>query len=286
MRCCRTSTCRATASLRFELRIAAAWLWSGRAATIAGAAAAALHGAKWIPENVPVELIHANNRPPPGVLTRRGALLDGETQILGRARRHHARADCLRHRPARCRSFGGGAPGRARARNGFQGRRRAARRQMPSSHRRAAAAGDRAGSGRPGCAVTARELPAAASHRRGAAAAADPDTGVRRGRHCRSPTSTWAGKNTWSPSNTTATIIGPTGANTSKTFGGWRMLERMGWIVVRVVAEDHPADIVRRVRTALAACECALRASSVSSGRSFVGVSPPRIHTRREARRS
>ena len=31
------------------------------------------------------------------------------------------------------------------------------------------------------------------------------------------------------------------------------MLERMGWIIVRVVAEDRPADIVRRVRAALAA---------------------------------
>lgn len=31
------------------------------------------------------------------------------------------------------------------------------------------------------------------------------------------------------------------------------MLERMGWIIVRVVAEDRPADILRRVREALAA---------------------------------
>jgi len=30
------------------------------------------------------------------------------------------------------------------------------------------------------------------------------------------------------------------------------MLERRGWIVIRVVAEDHPADILRRVREALA----------------------------------
>jgi hypothetical protein len=31
------------------------------------------------------------------------------------------------------------------------------------------------------------------------------------------------------------------------------MLERMGWIVVRVIAEDRPAAILRRVRAALAA---------------------------------
>lgn len=30
------------------------------------------------------------------------------------------------------------------------------------------------------------------------------------------------------------------------------MLERKGWIVVRVIAEDHPDDVIRRVRTALA----------------------------------
>jgi len=30
------------------------------------------------------------------------------------------------------------------------------------------------------------------------------------------------------------------------------MLERLGWIVIRVVAGDGPADVVRRVRAALA----------------------------------
>jgi hypothetical protein len=70
------------AQVSLELRISAAWLWSGRAATIVGAAASALHGAKWIPDDVPVELNHSNTRPPRGVLTRRDALLDGETQTL------------------------------------------------------------------------------------------------------------------------------------------------------------------------------------------------------------
>jgi len=68
--------------LSIALRIAAAWLWSNRKATIVGAAAAALHGSKWIPDGVPVELIHANTRPPRGVLTRRDALADGETQTI------------------------------------------------------------------------------------------------------------------------------------------------------------------------------------------------------------
>ncbi|ORA16669.1 hypothetical protein AWC27_08930 [Mycobacterium szulgai] len=63
-------------------RVGAAWLWSNRQGVIAGAAAAALHGAKWIPDGVPVELIHSNTRPPRGVMTRRDMLLDGETQLL------------------------------------------------------------------------------------------------------------------------------------------------------------------------------------------------------------
>ncbi|MEM6105098.1 hypothetical protein AAHS21_02365 [Mycobacterium sp. 050272] len=65
-----------------QQRTAAAWLWSGRRATIAGAAAAALHGAQWIPEDVPVEVVHTNPRAPHGVLTRRGILKDGETQMI------------------------------------------------------------------------------------------------------------------------------------------------------------------------------------------------------------
>jgi len=36
-----------------------------------------------------------------------------------------------------------------------------------------------------------------------------------------------------------------------KDISRLRMLERMGWIVVRVVAEDHPLDVVHRVREVL-----------------------------------
>ena len=65
-----------------DLRIAAAWLWSGCQAVIAGAAAAFLHGAKWIPDNVPIEVICDRPRAPRGVLTRRCALTEGETQSI------------------------------------------------------------------------------------------------------------------------------------------------------------------------------------------------------------
>ncbi|MDP9166321.1 MAG: type IV toxin-antitoxin system AbiEi family antitoxin [Actinomycetota bacterium] len=64
-------------------RITASWLWSGRKGVIAGAAASALLGAKWVNADTPIELIHANNRAASGVVTRRDTLLDGETTVRG-----------------------------------------------------------------------------------------------------------------------------------------------------------------------------------------------------------
>lgn len=48
-----------------------AWLWSGRRAVITGRAAAALHGARWVDDAAPVEVIWANNRSPRNVIARR-----------------------------------------------------------------------------------------------------------------------------------------------------------------------------------------------------------------------
>lgn len=70
------------APLRLDQRTAAAWLWSGRRGVVAGAAAAALHGTKWVDDDVPVELVHANPRAPAGVITRRETLCDDEVQML------------------------------------------------------------------------------------------------------------------------------------------------------------------------------------------------------------
>ncbi|WP_396876772.1 MULTISPECIES: hypothetical protein [Mycolicibacter] len=69
-------------SLRLDQRTIAAWLWSGRRGVVAGPAAAALHGARWVDDDVPVELVHANPRAPVGVITRRETLLDDELQML------------------------------------------------------------------------------------------------------------------------------------------------------------------------------------------------------------
>lgn len=54
--------------------IHAAWLWSGRRAVIGGLAAAALHGAKWVDNFAPVDLIGQFNHPPAGVIVRRERL--------------------------------------------------------------------------------------------------------------------------------------------------------------------------------------------------------------------
>jgi hypothetical protein len=51
-------------------RTVGAWLWTKRRAVITGRAAAALHGALWIDEHAPIELIALNNRPPVGIITR------------------------------------------------------------------------------------------------------------------------------------------------------------------------------------------------------------------------
>jgi hypothetical protein len=60
-------------------RTTAAWLWSRREGVVAGLAASAALGAEWVDVAAPVELIWANRRPPPGVVTRNDTLLDHET---------------------------------------------------------------------------------------------------------------------------------------------------------------------------------------------------------------
>ena len=65
-------------------RSVAAWLWSGRRGVLAGLAAAALHGSAWISDDEPVELIWRNSHPPAGVITRNQRIEDDErTRVLG-----------------------------------------------------------------------------------------------------------------------------------------------------------------------------------------------------------
>jgi hypothetical protein len=235
-----------------EQRIAAAWLWSRGMATIVGAAAAALHGAKWIPDDVPVELIYTNSRPPRGVLTRRYALLDGETQAMD------------------------GRVVSTPERTAFDiGRRGAIHSAVVRLDALAAATGFKVDDvlrvaqshpHSPGLRQleTALELvdPGAQSPRESYLRLLLIDAGFPR-------------------PQTQIPVLGTDGTPVAYLDLGWaeymvaveydgdqhrtdrrqyvkdirrlETLEQMGWIVVRVVAEDRPAGIVRRVREALAA---------------------------------
>jgi hypothetical protein len=55
--------------LTLPLRARAGWLWSHRQGVFAGLTASALHGAKWVDDHAPIELIWPNARPAPGIRT-------------------------------------------------------------------------------------------------------------------------------------------------------------------------------------------------------------------------
>jgi Protein of unknown function (DUF559) len=235
-----------------QQRITAAWLWSRRRGTVVGAAAAALHGARWIADDIPIELVHANPRSPLGVLTRRDVLADGETQtnhgcqvttpertafdIARRAARRVAvaRLDAL----ARVTGFKvHDVLGIAKCHPGANGLR-----QLESVLRLVDAGAE--------------------SPRESYLRLLLVDAGLPR-------------------PETQIAVLGSEGCPIALLDMGWEehmvaveydgdqhrtdrrqyvkdirrieMLERMGWIIVRVVAEDRPAEILRRVRAALKA---------------------------------
>jgi hypothetical protein len=235
-----------------EHRIVAAWLWSRRTATIVGAAAAALHGSKWIPDDVPVELNHANTRPPRGVLTRRDALAYGETQVMN------------------------GRTVTTPERTAFDiGRRGAVRSSVVRLDALARATGFKVDD----VLRVAKCHPHSPGLRRLEAALELVDPGAQ------SPRESYlrlllidAGM---PRPQTQIPVLGVDGIPVAYLDLGWEehmvaveydgdqhrsdrrqyvkdihrieMLERMGWIIVRVVAEDSPGNIVRRVRAALEA---------------------------------
>ncbi|MGZ8802944.1 MAG: hypothetical protein ACXWZL_10125 [Mycobacterium sp.] len=59
-------------------RAVAAWLWSGRAATVAGRSAAALHGTRWIDARLPAELIRSQACDVAGIVVHRATLTDDD----------------------------------------------------------------------------------------------------------------------------------------------------------------------------------------------------------------
>lgn len=51
-------------------RAMGAWLWSKRAGIVTGVAASALHGADWVDADVGIELLYNNTHPPGGIVAR------------------------------------------------------------------------------------------------------------------------------------------------------------------------------------------------------------------------
>ena len=64
-------------------RAMAAWLWSGRTATVAGLSAAALHGSRWIDQGSPAELNRPEACATAGIVIHRETLLADESCVVG-----------------------------------------------------------------------------------------------------------------------------------------------------------------------------------------------------------
>jgi Protein of unknown function (DUF559) len=72
------------AKLSLRDRAIAAWLTTRRKGVVAGAAAAALHGSPWVDPEVPIELVGVRCRPQVGLVPRTGRIADGEiTRVAG-----------------------------------------------------------------------------------------------------------------------------------------------------------------------------------------------------------
>jgi hypothetical protein len=229
-------------------RTVAAWLWSKRNAVVAGAAASAIHGSKWVDGDVPIELVCNNTRPPRGVITRNDTLLEGEV--------------------VRCR----GLAVTSIARTGFDMARRGSRGRAVAKLDALCRA-----TGLDACAVEA----VAAEH--------SGARGLRQLRRVLSLIDAGAEspKETWLRLLLINAGLPPPTTQIEVIDGGWRArldmgwedlkvaveydghhhladrlqylrdirrlerLQQLGWIIVRVVAEDRPDDVLRRVMAAL-----------------------------------
>src|SRR5690349_18371518 len=71
------------ADITAALRARAGWLWSGRQGVVAGFAAAALHGSKWVDGLTVVDLIHENRHPQAGIRAHGDRIEDDEISVIG-----------------------------------------------------------------------------------------------------------------------------------------------------------------------------------------------------------
>jgi hypothetical protein len=63
-------------------RAQAAWLWSRRRGIIAGRSASALHGAKWVDDRAPAELLYDYRRPPKDIRTWSDCIDEDDIQVV------------------------------------------------------------------------------------------------------------------------------------------------------------------------------------------------------------
>lgn len=70
------------ANLTAVQRAYAAWLWSRRRGVVAGQSASAIHRAKWVDAQAPVQLLYEHRRPPAGIRTWLDRVADDETQAI------------------------------------------------------------------------------------------------------------------------------------------------------------------------------------------------------------
>jgi Protein of unknown function (DUF559) len=235
-------------------RSEAAWLWSGRRGVVAGLAAAALHGSSWIDDDEHVELIWRNPHPPAGVITRSQQLDADEITRVARV-------------PVTTPARTAYDLGRLLPRGGAVARLDALRRASPFSVEDVLLLTKRYRGAR-GLQQLRAVLPLV-------------DGGAT------SPKETWLRLLLINAGLPTPTTQIPVHEN-RRLFGvldmGWekykvaveydgdhhrtnrqqyakdqwrqRKLEALGWVVLRVIADDGPADVVRRVRAALARRGC------------------------------
>jgi hypothetical protein len=234
------------------VRAKAPWLWTGRRGTIAGFSAAAIHGSKWVDAKLPAEVIHTNRYPNAAVRVRGDSVAEDEIVMFG------AIAVTTPERTALDLAC-----------------------WYPRSA--AVAAIDALGHATKLQLADARPLLDRSKGRRGierARIALDlADAGAQ------SPKETWLRlvlvDDGLPRPQTQIPILGETGAvfayldigwaqweiaveydgeqhRTNRSQYSWdvrrhEMIQRQGWIIIRVLAGDRPADIVRRVREAIAA---------------------------------
>jgi Protein of unknown function (DUF559) len=70
------------AMVNAEVRAKAAWLWTGRRGVVAGFAAAALHGSRWADDAHVVDVLQENWRPPAGIQTHGDRVEDDEVELV------------------------------------------------------------------------------------------------------------------------------------------------------------------------------------------------------------